>query len=212
MTRSWPRRRAGGARGDHFGKPGANDRIWNALEKLAVKDPEAFVDYYANDLVALGARAWLGPGYQVTAQANIVRPGGKQVRRCTATTTWASWTPSRRPAIPRTSTRMSPAADLAGRGRARGHAGRVGADALSAALAEVRLGLPRLLAAGVPGLLRGQPRPVAAHCRRSRVVQPGSDPRRRDECLERHPADGEPAPGVTRPSVARWSRSIVSGW
>ena len=66
----------GGARGDHFGKPGANDRVWNALEKLALKDPEAFVDYYANDLVALGARAWLGPGYQVTAQANIVRPGG----------------------------------------------------------------------------------------------------------------------------------------
>jgi ectoine hydroxylase-related dioxygenase (phytanoyl-CoA dioxygenase family) len=68
---------AGGARGDHFGTPGANDRIWNALEKLAVADPTAFVDYYSNDLVALAARAWLGPGYQVTAQANIVRPGGK---------------------------------------------------------------------------------------------------------------------------------------
>lgn len=67
---------AGGERGDHFGKPGANDRIWNALEKLAVADPEAFVDYYENDMVALGPRAWLGPGYQVTAQANIVRPGG----------------------------------------------------------------------------------------------------------------------------------------
>lgn len=67
----------GGPKGDHFGEPGANDRIWNALEKLAVTDPEAFVEYYANDLVALGARAWLGPGYQVTAQANVVRPGGK---------------------------------------------------------------------------------------------------------------------------------------
>ena len=69
-------RAAGGERGDHFGKPGANDRIWNALEKLAVADPEAFVDYYENDMIALGPRAWLGPGYQVTAQANIVRPGG----------------------------------------------------------------------------------------------------------------------------------------
>ena len=67
----------GGPKGDHFGEPGANDRIWNALEKLAVRDPEAFVAYYSNDLVALGARAWLGPGYQVTAQANVVRPGGK---------------------------------------------------------------------------------------------------------------------------------------
>lgn len=67
---------AGGARGDHFGKPGVNDRIWNALEKLAIHDPEAFVDYYENDMLALGPRAWLGPGYQVTAQANVVRPGG----------------------------------------------------------------------------------------------------------------------------------------
>ncbi len=67
---------SGSSRGDHFGKPGANDRIWNALEKLALTDPEAWVDYYSNDLVALAARAWLGPGYQVTAQANIVRPGG----------------------------------------------------------------------------------------------------------------------------------------
>ena len=67
---------AGGERGDHFGTPGANDRIWNALEKLAVADPEAFVDYYENDMIALGPQAWLGPGYQVTAQANIVRPGG----------------------------------------------------------------------------------------------------------------------------------------
>ena len=35
---------------------------------------------------------------------------------------------------------------------------------------------------GFPGLLRGQPRPVAAHRRRSRVVQPGVVPRRRYEC------------------------------
>lgn len=67
---------AGGERGDHFGKPGANDRIWNALEKLAIQDPEAFVEYYENDMIALGPQAWLGPGYQVTAQANLVRPGG----------------------------------------------------------------------------------------------------------------------------------------
>jgi len=66
----------GGPSGDHFGKPGANDRVWNCLEKHAVLDPESFVDYYANDLVALAARAWLGPGYQVTAQVNLVHPGG----------------------------------------------------------------------------------------------------------------------------------------
>ncbi|NYF98288.1 phytanoyl-CoA dioxygenase family protein [Janibacter cremeus] len=67
---------AGGEVGDHFAKGGVNDRIWNALEKLAVAHPEDFVDYYANDLLALAARAWLGPGYQVTSQVNVVNPGG----------------------------------------------------------------------------------------------------------------------------------------
>ena len=70
-------RAAGTAKGDHFAAAGANDRVWNALEKLAVRDPEAFVDYYANDVLALVATAWLGPGYQVTSQVNVVRPGGK---------------------------------------------------------------------------------------------------------------------------------------
>ncbi|TQM58011.1 phytanoyl-CoA dioxygenase family protein [Humibacillus xanthopallidus] len=69
-------RESGTTAGDHFAKPGANDRIWNALEKLAVADPVAFVDYYANDAVALAAQAWLGPGYQVTSQLNVVNPGG----------------------------------------------------------------------------------------------------------------------------------------
>ena len=70
-------RAAGGAKGDHFAKAGANDRVWNALEKLALRDPEAFVDYYANDVIAMVSRAWLGPGYQVTSQVNVVRPGGQ---------------------------------------------------------------------------------------------------------------------------------------
>lgn len=69
--------REGTAGGDHFAKPGANDRVWNALEKLALTDPETFVAYYANDIIALAARAWLGPGYQVTSQINVVNPGGE---------------------------------------------------------------------------------------------------------------------------------------
>ena len=64
---------AGGAKGDHFAKAGANDRVWNALERLALRDPATFVDYYANDVIALVSRAWLGPGYQVTSQVNVVR-------------------------------------------------------------------------------------------------------------------------------------------
>jgi ectoine hydroxylase-related dioxygenase (phytanoyl-CoA dioxygenase family) len=70
-------RAAGGQVSDHFAAAGANDRVWNALEKLAVRDPEAFVDYYANDILALVSTAWLGPSYQMTSQVNVVRPGGK---------------------------------------------------------------------------------------------------------------------------------------
>lgn len=69
-------RNAGGPVGDHFGKPGSNDRIWNALEKLAVRAPDLFVRYYANDVIALISQAWLGPGYQMTSQVNVVNPGG----------------------------------------------------------------------------------------------------------------------------------------
>ncbi|NEA31042.1 phytanoyl-CoA dioxygenase family protein [Streptomyces sp. SID13031] len=69
--------RAGQAIGDHFAKPGANDRVWNALEKLALRAPEVFAAYYSNDLLAWAAKAWLGPAYQVTSQVNVVNPGGE---------------------------------------------------------------------------------------------------------------------------------------
>jgi ectoine hydroxylase-related dioxygenase (phytanoyl-CoA dioxygenase family) len=69
-------RASGAVAGDHFAKPGANDRVWNALEKLAVRAPAVFVEYYANPVIALVSTAWLGPGYQVTSQVNVVNPGG----------------------------------------------------------------------------------------------------------------------------------------
>jgi ectoine hydroxylase-related dioxygenase (phytanoyl-CoA dioxygenase family) len=65
------------AKGDHFAASGANSRIWNSFQKHAETDPWSFVRYYANPWLARISEAWLGPGYQVTAQANIVRPGGK---------------------------------------------------------------------------------------------------------------------------------------
>ncbi|MGW0336290.1 phytanoyl-CoA dioxygenase family protein [Streptomyces sp. NPDC003011] len=73
-------RAAGTARGDHYAKPGTNDRVWNAMEKLARRAPEVFADYYANDIVALVSAAWLGPGYQVTSQVNVVNPGAAAQR------------------------------------------------------------------------------------------------------------------------------------
>ena len=67
---------AGQSVGDHFAKPGANDRIWNSLEKLAIADPGVFVDYHGNDIIDMVSTAWLGPAYQMTAQVNVVNPGG----------------------------------------------------------------------------------------------------------------------------------------
>ncbi|MFJ3670023.1 phytanoyl-CoA dioxygenase family protein [Streptomyces sp. NPDC090106] len=67
---------AGVPAGDHFAPPGTNERVWNALEKTALYDPATFADYYANPVLALAAHAWLGPGYQVTSQVNVVNPGG----------------------------------------------------------------------------------------------------------------------------------------
>lgn len=66
----------GAGAGDHFAKPGANDRIWNAIEKHALADPAGFAAYYASDALAMAAEAWLGRGYQITAQVNRVNPGG----------------------------------------------------------------------------------------------------------------------------------------
>ncbi|WWD10288.1 hypothetical protein V865_008423 [Kwoniella europaea PYCC6329] len=65
------------AKGDHFAAAGTNDRIWNSFQKHAVEDPRSFVAYYSNELLALVSEAWLGPGYQVTAQTNLVKPGGQ---------------------------------------------------------------------------------------------------------------------------------------
>jgi ectoine hydroxylase-related dioxygenase (phytanoyl-CoA dioxygenase family) len=70
-------KRNGAGAGDHFAKPGANDRVWGALDKLATRAPEVFADYYANDMLALVSEAWLGPSYQVTSQVNVVNPGGQ---------------------------------------------------------------------------------------------------------------------------------------
>jgi ectoine hydroxylase-related dioxygenase (phytanoyl-CoA dioxygenase family) len=69
-------RAEGAAAGDHFGVAGANDRIWNAAQKLAVHSPAVFVDYYSADALAVVSQAWLGPRYQVTSQVNVVNPGG----------------------------------------------------------------------------------------------------------------------------------------
>ncbi|MDO8047695.1 phytanoyl-CoA dioxygenase family protein [Janthinobacterium sp. SUN211] len=67
---------SGQAGGDHFARSGANDRIWNAQQKLCLRAPVTFARYYANPVFAWISEAWLGPSYQMTAQVNVVNPGG----------------------------------------------------------------------------------------------------------------------------------------
>jgi ectoine hydroxylase-related dioxygenase (phytanoyl-CoA dioxygenase family) len=70
-------RESAAGKGDHFAAAGANDRIWNSLQKQCLRDLEGFALYFGNTCLAAAAQAWLGPNYQMTAQVNQVRPGGK---------------------------------------------------------------------------------------------------------------------------------------
>ena len=65
-----------GSGADHFATAGSNDRIWNSLQKLCEEDPEVFLRYHANPAIDAACEAWLGPNYQMTAQVNVVHPGG----------------------------------------------------------------------------------------------------------------------------------------
>ena len=68
---------SGATAADHFATAGANDRIWNSLQKLCLEDPETFALYFGNPVIDAVCEAWLGPFHQMTAQVNLVRPGGK---------------------------------------------------------------------------------------------------------------------------------------
>lgn len=74
---------ANGTAADHFAKAGANDRIWNSAQKLCLRAPYIFARYFGNPVIDMVCEAWLGPCYQMTAQVNLVRPGGRaqQVHR-----------------------------------------------------------------------------------------------------------------------------------
>ena len=61
----------------HFTGPNPNLRIWNTLEKAALKNSECFINYYKNPIIRLVSESWLGSFYQVTSQVNSVKPNGK---------------------------------------------------------------------------------------------------------------------------------------
>lgn len=68
---------AGTATGDHFAAAGANSRVWNSHEKLCMRAPALYARYNSNELTRRVSESWLGSGYQITFQVNVVRPGGK---------------------------------------------------------------------------------------------------------------------------------------
>ena len=61
---------------DHFAS-GSNTRIWNSLQKVAIENSEAFISYYANNILRVVAESWCGPNPQMTAQVNVIKPGSE---------------------------------------------------------------------------------------------------------------------------------------
>lgn len=68
---------ATGAKGDHFAPGNANSRIWNSFSKHCLQNPESFATYFSNPWFRVVCESYLGPGYRITSQVNIVKPGGK---------------------------------------------------------------------------------------------------------------------------------------
>ena len=133
---------------------GANDRIWNALEKLCFRDPAVFAAYYGNEIVAL-VEAWLGPAYQFTSQINVVNPGSRAVAAPRLPPRLPGTGGDRGASGPRASALAGP--DAPGRGRPLRHAGRDRPDPLSPLLANIPSGLSRHRESGVPRLFRPAP-------------------------------------------------------
>lgn len=70
---------ANSSNADHFAS-GSNDRVWNSLQKLCLAEPDVYLRYFGNTVIDAVCEAWLGPNYQITAQVNLVYPGGEAQR------------------------------------------------------------------------------------------------------------------------------------
>ena len=189
--------RAGTGGGDHFAKPGANDRIWNALEKHCLADPEGFALYYGNEAIALASESWLGPGYQMTAQVNRVNPGGA------AQTAHRDYhlgfmSPEEAAALPRPRPPPLPALTLQG-AVAHGDMPLETGPTLLLPYSQLFLGrLPRLRARPLPGLVPRPPRPAPARQGRPPLLQPRAHARRRHQPHRRPLPHGQPPAGLLR--------------
>ena len=183
---------AQGVAADHFAKAGSNGRIWNALQKAALQSPESFAEYYANPLLGLIAEAWLGPGFQVTAQVNVVHPGGQAQQphrdyhlgfpdqRCGRTFSAAAAC-------------AVPTSHVARCYRTFGYAAGNRPHPAAALFPAVCLGVPGVASHGVYRLLPAPRGAIAAEQGRLAVLQPGTVPCRRHQPHGRSPAHGQPA-------------------
>lgn len=70
-------KQAEGGGGDHFAAAGLNDRIWNSLQKLCLAAPDLHARIFGAPALSAVSEAWLGPHFQMTAQVNLVHPGGQ---------------------------------------------------------------------------------------------------------------------------------------
>ena len=179
-------------------KPGANDRVWNALEKLALRAPGGVRRRTTPTTSSRwSAKAWLGPAT-------------RSPRRSTSSTRVARrriphrdyhlgfLTDEVAEQYPAHVHRAVAGADPAGRGGPLRHADRERADDATCPTRSGTARLPRLAAARVHGVLRRAPRAAAAAQGRRGVLQSGAVPRRRVEPSRPTSADGQPAAGLLR--------------
>jgi hypothetical protein len=83
--------------------------------------PEVFALYFGNPAIAAVCEAWLGPGYQMTAQVNLVRPGG--AAQTAHRDYHLGFQTAEDRALPRPCACAFALADASGRGRPLRHAG-----------------------------------------------------------------------------------------
>ena len=183
--------RLGMKSGDHYAKPGDNDRVWNALEKLAVTAPDEFVDYYANDIIHMASAAWLGPRLHphVTGQR---RQSGRRGPEAAPRLPPRVHDRRRGRGVPGQRTSPVGCAHAAGRDRPLRHAGRERPDDVPAPRTEVPLRLPGVVAPRVPRVLRAALRAVAVAQGRCRVLQSCAVPCRRHQPHHRRVPNGQP--------------------
>ena len=175
--------------GDHFAKAGANDRIWNAQEKLCLRAPAVFARYFANPLSSVRRSvAWSVLPDDVAGQCRAPRR-----RRATGTSRLSPRLSDCREGgvIRRMSMRCRPFS----RCKARSRIATCRLKAVRRSFCRSRSDMPRIsrvASRGLPRILRSALRPIAARKRRRAVLQSRAVSCGRREPHARRAAHGEP--------------------